>query len=187
MIVNVSLFFRVSLKNWKVQETVLIHDVDHPTISGPLRDLRNNSKLWAVLKKKRLYFFKDLRNPADHIINMSEYDIYVENMVNFNFRLRKPGFPSLLLGAEKEEEYRKWVQALQNCKYEEVDDLLQKAKQKPSNDQVESIQDGEAEEEPEYEAPTDILDKMARRVSCFLNIPARFMPAFRTLDVTVTV
>ncbi len=37
---------------------------------------------------------------------MAEYDIHIENMINLNFRLSKPGFPSWLLAAENEEEYK---------------------------------------------------------------------------------
>ncbi len=128
--------------------------MQNPSHTGPLKELRNNAKIWCVLKKKKLYVFKDLTHPASQVIDMAEYDVHIENMTKSNFRLSRPGFPSLLLAAENDDEYRQWISALEKCKYEELDDIMPESfRTKDYNDEAFE----EAKEDHTYERPLEII------------------------------
>ena len=91
---------------------------------------------------------------------MSEYDVHIENMTKSNFRLSRPGFPSLLLSAENDEDYTQWINALEKCKYEDLDDIMPEIykNREPRFDK----EDEELIEDPAYERPIDVIDKMAQ-------------------------
>ena len=138
----------------------MLHDLKNPSLTGPLKELRNNSKVWCVLKSKKLYMFKDLMLPASQVVDMSEYEVHIEKMTKLNFRLTNMGFPSLLLAAENEDEYKQWISALEKCKYEELDEIMPESfKNRDFND---SLIEELPEDDLRYEKPKDVIAKVVK-------------------------
>ena len=81
------------------------------------------------------------------------YDIHVESSSSSQFRLSKPGSPSFSLSAEDSEDHRRWVEALENCKYVDIDSEMPQRSSGHGNNLI---------EDPAYEEPRDVIDKMKK-------------------------
>ncbi|XP_065060858.1 uncharacterized protein LOC135688079 isoform X2 [Rhopilema esculentum] len=140
--------------SWKTNTNeIFLHNLENPTRSGPLTNIRTKTRLWCVLKKKNLYVFRDIQQPCDHIIDVMNYDIHVESSTSAQFRLSKPGSPSFSLAAEDSEDHRRWVEALENCKYVDIDSEMPPRSSGHGNNLI---------EDPAYEEPRDVIDKMKK-------------------------
>eukprot|EP00794_Sanderia_malayensis_P015159 gene15159-16717_t len=165
--------------------TVNLNDLKQSTHSGPLKELRNNARIWCVLNKKKLYLFKQFDYPATQIIDMVEYDVHTENMSNFNFRLSRPGFPSVLLAACDEDDYRIWLSEFRKCKYEDLDDIM--PDEFKNNQQLTLDDDGYEKQyikDHNYERPIDLLPQIEELSKVFF---VRCSPVVLGFDTTLHV
>ena len=121
--------------------------------SGPLKELREGTKYWYVLKNKKLYVFKDIQGPCSQVIDVGSCEVLSQKT---DIRLSMPDFPPLILEAESEELHEQWTIALEKCKYEDLDEIMpEKYKiNKPNTDEV--FQD------PDYELPVHVIEQVER-------------------------
>ena len=132
-----------------------------PNSFGPLKELREHTKYWYVLKNKKLYVFKDVQGPCSQVLDIGLYDVFPQKT---DFRLTRPGYPPLILEAENDEDHTRWTAALEKCKYEELDEIIpiKYRTNLQRNDEL-------LLEDPDYEMPIQVIEKMERleRVSLF--------------------
>lgn len=150
-------------------EIVMVHDLQKPLYSGLLRNVTSNTKQWSVVKRQKLYLFNDLTEPANCIADLKEYEVFQDAVEKYTFHVRCKGYPSIVLAAVDEQQYKLWYNAFQRAKIlADSNDgksggggqgLAVYLSLKGSED----LEDGsDDEDEPSYEKPDEMLEKLGR-------------------------
>ncbi|XP_028393685.1 uncharacterized protein LOC114518010 isoform X2 [Dendronephthya gigantea] len=98
-------------------QEVFACDLQLPTISGHLMEVRTNKRRWCVLKDQHLYIFKTVEEPALFQIALPGCDISTvpksdKTKVSYSFKITQNGVAAVILGIEEEKDLSAWMNAL---------------------------------------------------------------------------